>query len=613
MKQQEINTINATYNIALQVALQTMFCSIVTAGIAVGLWIGLRSLGLAPVLVIALLALCCALVGLLLTSNIYYGLFILTLSLVRLAQGHILERQEIRNLAWPFAPLFASLQNISGRMRSVLQHEQSNEAYREQMLRRASEEAAEQERNRIARELHDSIKQQLFSIRMSAAAAQAQTGTSEGREAIADIQKSAHEAQVEMQALLQQLRSAALENTSLAEALRTQAQALGYRTGAQVFVEIGDLPSADFCPPTMQEDIFRIVQEAFANIARHARANTIWFTLAQQENKLAITVRDDGQGFDTHSVRRGMGSANIQERAHALHGTAAIHSEPGQGTTMRVSIPLLLSHEAKQDLDRREYEAQQSASLASGLLQLRITMTLLAIMVIVVSLIYNGVAAASSIRNFSLLIIGFSLLVIIYSMVSAHFTITRCIVYLGKETRETRSLRLQEHRARAGFWGLLIFVLWYALLFYPGWKHLHLTTLSADLLAASVVLPAFILVLSILERRPLYRSQDQYYALLSPLELSWEIQQRERRVRLFILIYLLCCLAGPVLALVNHVVFFPPATAVDVWNYFITISLIIFCINLVVEMNFLRRWKRNTIVPAAQKIAQNREGYSIDA
>ena len=613
MKQQEIVTINGKHNIALRVALQTVFSSIVIGGIAVGLWIGLRSLGLAPVLVITLFALCCALVGLLLTINIYYGLFILNLSLARLAQGHTLERQEIRNLAWPFAPLFASLQNINGRMRSVLQHEQSNEAYREQMLHRASEEAAEQERNRIARELHDSIKQQLFSIRMSAAAAQAQTDTSEGREAIADIQKSAHEAQVEMQALLQQLRSAALENTSLADALRTQAQALGYRTGAQVLVEIGDLPSADFCPPTMQEDIFRIVQETFANIARHARAHTIWFTLVQQENTLAIIVRDDGQGFDMRSVRRGMGSANIQERAHALHGTAAIRSEPGQGTTVRVSIPLLMSREAKQDLDRRAYEAQQSSSHASALLQLRNTMTLLAIMVIVVSLIYNGAAAASSIKNFSLLIVGFSLLAIIYSMIRAHFSIARVVIYLGKETRETRSLRLQEHRARAGFWGLLIFVLWYLLLFYPGWRHLRLTTLSADLLAASVVLPAFVLILSILQRPSLYRSQNQYYTLLSPLELSWEIQQRERRVRLFIFIYLLCCLAGPVLALVNHVVFFPPATAVDVWNYFIIVALIILCINLVVEMNLLRRWKRNTIVPAAQKIAQNSEGHSIDA
>ncbi len=134
------------------------------------------------------------------------------------------------------------------------------------------------------------------------------------REAVGDIERSAQGAQVEMQALLQQLRPASLDNTSLLEALHTQAQALGLRTGARVEVDLAALPEQDRLLPGTQETIFRLVQEAFANIARHARARTIWLTLGLAGQALRITIRDDGQGFDPAHVRSGMGLSNLRER-----------------------------------------------------------------------------------------------------------------------------------------------------------------------------------------------------------------------------------------------------------------------------------------------------------
>ena len=89
--------------------------------------------------------------------------------------------------------------------------------------------------------------------------------------AVIDIQRVVKEAQVEMQALLQQLGPTPLENTQLADALRTQAEALKYRSGLEMNVRIGDLPNDEFLAEGAQETIFRLVQEAFANIARHAR------------------------------------------------------------------------------------------------------------------------------------------------------------------------------------------------------------------------------------------------------------------------------------------------------------------------------------------------------
>ena len=127
-----------------------------------------------------------------------------------------------------------------------------------------------------------------------------------------------------MQALLQQLRSAPLENTSLMEAVQTQAQALEYRSGAHVTVEIADLPVRDRFPIHMQETLFRIVQESLANIARHARAKNVRYTQTQDEKTLTVVISDDGQGFDTQAVRKGMGLANIHERARSLDGTAKL-------------------------------------------------------------------------------------------------------------------------------------------------------------------------------------------------------------------------------------------------------------------------------------------------
>lgn len=90
----------------------------------------------------------------------------------------------------------------------------------------------------------------------------------------------------------------------------------------------------------MQEALFRIVQEAFANIVRHARVQHVWCDLSQDGKTLKLVIRDDGQGFDMQAIRKGVGLANIEERTRRLDGVTTIASEPGQGTTLCVQIPL---------------------------------------------------------------------------------------------------------------------------------------------------------------------------------------------------------------------------------------------------------------------------------
>jgi signal transduction histidine kinase len=224
---------------------------------------------------------------------------------------------------------------------------QDTEKLRQRWIRQLSEAAAQQERNRLARDLHDSIKQQIFSINVSAAAAQERWAidSAGALQALENVRNSAREAMTEMEAMLQQLRPVPLENTGLVEALRKQAEALQYRTGAYVTTEFGELPDSDTLTPNSQEAIFRIAQEALSNIARHARAKNVRLRLYQQcdgeKPVLWFKVEDDGNGFDTTRPATGMGLTNINVRTAEIGGLLHIESAPGEGTNLVVSIPII--------------------------------------------------------------------------------------------------------------------------------------------------------------------------------------------------------------------------------------------------------------------------------
>jgi signal transduction histidine kinase len=287
------------------------------------------------------------LMGFFLTLNIVNDLAAMELILTRLAYGLRVE-QITGRFRWPLSSLL-NLLNVFVQQRDTqwLREQQTSE-YRDQFLQQVAKTAAQEERNRLARDLHDSIKQQIFSVVVSTAAVKArwEHDTMSARKIVDDIQRNAQEAQVEMQALLQQLRPFPLENVGLTEALRIQCQALGYRTGAQVNIEVGDLPSDERLLPGLQEMFFRVAQEGLANIARHARASQVWLRLYQHDDALLLEIEDDGQGFEPtqigkQTVKGGMGLLNVQERVQAMKGTVTIWSEPDKGTKLTIRTQLL--------------------------------------------------------------------------------------------------------------------------------------------------------------------------------------------------------------------------------------------------------------------------------
>ncbi|MCI0389487.1 MAG: sensor histidine kinase [Acidobacteria bacterium] len=229
---------------------------------------------------------------------------------------------------------------------------------REQWAQQIQEAAAQQERNRLARELHDSIKQQLFSINVSAATVQARWEKDEAgaRAALEAVRGGAREAMAEMEAMLHSLRPAPLETVGLIEALRQQCESLQYRTGAQVTTEIGELPNNSELPPGTQNAIFRIAQEALANIARHARAKNVRVRLHRQtrgdEDTLWLRIEDDGSGFDVANAAPGMGLSNIRSRVLEIGGSLQLESSEGEGTSLVIHAPLAVteSREVRREL-----------------------------------------------------------------------------------------------------------------------------------------------------------------------------------------------------------------------------------------------------------------------
>jgi signal transduction histidine kinase len=216
-----------------------------------------------------------------------------------------------------------------------------SEPLRSQYEQKIRQAAAQEERNRLARDLHDSIKQQIFAIQTAAAAAEIRIegDAPAARDAISQIRSAAREAMTEMEVMLDQLRAEPLENTGLIAALKKLCESIGFRTGAHVEFQLGAIPPAALSAPGAAEAILRVAQEALANVARHARASHVAVSLDSIEGNPQLTVTDDGAGFDPNQDSRGMGAANMRARAAELGGSVDITSAPNSGTAVKFLIP----------------------------------------------------------------------------------------------------------------------------------------------------------------------------------------------------------------------------------------------------------------------------------
>ena len=209
------------------------------------------------------------------------------------------------------------------------------------LYERVQEQAAFEERQHLARELHDSVSQALYSIVLGAYAAQKQltTDTEQAGQALEYVQNLAEAGLAEMRALIFELRPEVLEQEGLAAALRKQTEALEVRHKIKTdFVTKGDA-RAFTLPFTTKQALYRISQEALHNVVKHAAATFARVTLHYTDDQVCLEVSDDGVGFAAAQEYPGhLGLKSMRERALSLGGTFDVQSSAG-GTTLLARVP----------------------------------------------------------------------------------------------------------------------------------------------------------------------------------------------------------------------------------------------------------------------------------
>ena len=276
--------------------------------------------------------------------------------LTAFADGEILDRAKRTEPAGfvvkPFADrdLQATLAMALYRVESERQREakalSAELAEQHTRLRRiyaATVDAREQEARRIGRELHDQAGQLLSALHLALEDVGSELRPS-ARGRIRALRSMVDEVEQQLRRIAHEMRPPILDDLGLVPAIDLLARGVSQRTGLRVTVEGPRVR----VPPEIETNLYRIAQEALTNVVRHARARQAWIEVHLAGGEAGIAVRDDGSGFVVDAVlgeggERGLGFLAIKERVAALRGRLQVESAPGQGTLVRVTMPLVVT------------------------------------------------------------------------------------------------------------------------------------------------------------------------------------------------------------------------------------------------------------------------------
>jgi len=202
--------------------------------------------------------------------------------------------------------------------------------------------AIKQEREWLARELHDSVTQAMYSVTLYAEAAR--LALEAGKHAVAadnlrELQAMAREALVDIRLLIFELHPPVLEGQGLAASLRIRLAAVENRAGLRTEMHVD---GARLLPLAIEEELYRIALEALNNVVKHARAQHVTVHVRFDEQRVEVEISDDGTGYDPAAAREsgGLGLRSMEERAQRINGKLEINSVPGKGTTLKVEVPV---------------------------------------------------------------------------------------------------------------------------------------------------------------------------------------------------------------------------------------------------------------------------------
>lgn len=247
-------------------------------------------------------------------------------------------------------PEFSVKRNISYPLRKALTETNELIETQRKSLQRLSNEKAEAsdkiiqeriiaERQRLARELHDSVSQQLFAASMLLSAiTEIDTPPENAKQTLLQIEKIVQQAQLEMRALLLHLRPIALNNNTLSQGLKELIIELKEKVNVDIEYHIEEIQLTK----AEEDHLFRIAQEALSNTLRHAKATEVELLLIERDGLAILRIQDNGRGFDMNEEANSTsyGLKNIAERAVEIGGKYKIVSVPGEGTIVEVKVPL---------------------------------------------------------------------------------------------------------------------------------------------------------------------------------------------------------------------------------------------------------------------------------
>jgi PAS domain S-box-containing protein len=256
-----------------------------------------------------------------------------------------------RWLEWSSAPagklIYAAARDVTERKRAevVLQENertlrQSQNDLRELTGRLIS--AQEEEKSRLARELHDDLAQRLAALSIDAGKLEQRLMNSPGpiKEGLNDMKNQVVAISGDIHNLARQLHPSILDDLGLARAIESECIAFMKREGVNIIFNHDNIPN--IVEKDVSLTLYRIIQEGLRNISKHACANHVSVSLNGFDQDILLSIRDDGIGFDLAEARltSGLGLSSLRERVRLVHGELSVKSQPGEGTAITVKAPL---------------------------------------------------------------------------------------------------------------------------------------------------------------------------------------------------------------------------------------------------------------------------------
>ncbi|WP_102027974.1 sensor histidine kinase [Salirhabdus sp. Marseille-P4669] len=305
-------------------------------------WLTLESIFLSLGLIIVIMTPVGIYVSLHYTSQVKERLDSISILISYLAKGKYTARLHDKEYGDEISHIGKDLNELAEKMQNQVKSLQRMADEKHDFAKEAHKVATIEERQRLARDLHDAVSQQLFGLTMMSQATVRllEKNPDKAKEQMIEISKMALQAQTEMRALLLHLRPVHLSGESLQSGVRKLVEELKTRCNIQFELNIEEFSGIS---NATEEHLFRMIQEILSNILRHSNATEVLLELKKKEEEIYLYVRDNGVGFDvTINIdnKASYGLTSLKERAEELGGTAVIRSKKGEGTYIVIRIPL---------------------------------------------------------------------------------------------------------------------------------------------------------------------------------------------------------------------------------------------------------------------------------